>query len=75
MFTTSDKLVVVEPNLPVGMGHRLTLSVLEPGNIRGIWIAFMYEVGMQGAGKEVFVLDSLMELAGEPEPEPVGDSE
>ena len=72
MFETKDKLVVVEPNLPVDAGSRLTLSVLEPENINGIWIAFMYEVGMQGAGKEMFVLDQLMEMAGEP---PIDDGE
>lgn len=47
---------------PVGAGDRWTLSVREPGKVRGIWIGFLYEVDYRALAREEFAIEQFENL-------------
>ncbi len=43
-------------------GDRWTLSVREPGRVKGIWVGFLYEVDYRSLGKEEFPIEQFENL-------------
>lgn len=56
-FTTKRHLMTDALNIPVKAGSRFTLITNSPDGIRGVWVAFLLEVGLRDMKKEVFLID------------------
>ena len=63
MFETRRNATIQEMNIPVAVGDRLTFSTNTPERIKGIWVAFLYQLDMKEVGKEVQMLDDFLKLS------------
>jgi len=73
-FETKQKMLIVEPNLPIKAGDRLTVSVEPPELAHGIWLSFLYEVPFKSTVKERYLLDELLELMESQNGEEAGEA-
>jgi len=60
-IVTKKTLTILKPDLSVGVGDRLTVTA-EPGKERGVWVGFLYEVGMNLMAQKEFLIDEFVKL-------------
>lgn len=63
-FVTRKQLLILEPDLELNLGDRVTFRVVEKDKIKDIWIGFLFQVGKQDSQVEAYSIDKLEELAG-----------
>ena len=61
-FNVKKAPLLFDLDAPVNGGDRWTLSVRDPGKVRGIWIGFLYEVDYRALGKEGFAIEQFENL-------------
>jgi len=61
-FEVRNEPLLFDLDAPVKGGDRWTLSVREPGKVRGIWVGFLYEVDYRSLGKENFAIEQFENL-------------
>ena len=64
-FTTRKQLLVIEPDLQLDIGDRLTFKVKEWDKVQGIWIGFLFHIEMKDSVKETYLLDQIDALNAE----------
>ena len=64
-FEVKSEPLLFNLDTPVQGGDRWTLSVQEPGKVRGIWVGFLYEVDYRSLGKENFAIEQFEDLLEE----------
>ena len=64
-FRTRKNLTIVELNLQVKPGDLLTLKTSMPDNIRGIWLSFLYQMGINKSAQANYIADELYALIEE----------
>jgi hypothetical protein len=59
---TRKLMFVFKPELPVVPGTKLILSVDKPLNISGIWIGYLYDIGLADMTKQKFLIEDFEKL-------------
>lgn len=61
-FETRKNAVLQTLNIPVAIGDRLVFGVKTPERVKGIWVAFLFEMSIKSLGKEVFLIDEFSKI-------------
>ncbi len=61
-FETRRNAVIQALNIPVAIGDRLTFGVETPERVKGIWVAFLFEMSIKDLGKETFLIDEFSKI-------------
>jgi len=64
-FSTRKNLTVQTVNLSVSPGDMLTLGTDTPDGIKGIWLSFLYQMGINKAGQTKFLIDEFEHMIEE----------